>query len=404
MPWSVNEVDKHKKGLSDSQKQEWVKVANGTLAMCQKKGGTDCESAAIRTANARFELSVPTREFASLKLSDGRTEINITSDFQLAFPIGKWHTQQYGELDITREYCDKIVENWNNKVLGNRQPFLDTEHDLGEAQAWITDMRVTDLGLEVKFEWTPAGREKVDKKLYKYLSVCITREKDLVSGQIHYPVLAAIALTNIPQMNVLPEVKLSENRSLGEGSEKKLEGVNMTIEEILAWLKENAKAITPEQVKAIWDALGVKMPEPPKEGESQPAPEGDMGKKAEDKVYSARLQGLELANKQLISQVEKLVKAQSTGRRTSVIEKALSEGRITVSDKEKWEQLFDATPEHTEKLLMGLPVVVNVAGSGVPGKTNTSSASADLPESMVAQLKNDLKLSDAELKAYLEKV
>jgi len=52
MPWTVGDVERHKKGLSDSQKEAWVKIANSTLAACQKKGGSDCEGKAVRIANA----------------------------------------------------------------------------------------------------------------------------------------------------------------------------------------------------------------------------------------------------------------------------------------------------------------------------------------------------------------
>jgi hypothetical protein len=54
MPWTVADVDKHKKGLTPAQKKEWVKVANGVLADCNKSGGSDCEGKAIRVANSKF--------------------------------------------------------------------------------------------------------------------------------------------------------------------------------------------------------------------------------------------------------------------------------------------------------------------------------------------------------------
>ena len=57
MPWSVNEVDKHRKGLGKSQKKTWVKIANGALKTCISEGGDDkkCAPRAIRIANAHFE-------------------------------------------------------------------------------------------------------------------------------------------------------------------------------------------------------------------------------------------------------------------------------------------------------------------------------------------------------------
>ncbi len=54
MPWSVGDVEEHIKGLTDSEKEIWVKVANATLAACLEDGGekSECEGKAIRIANA----------------------------------------------------------------------------------------------------------------------------------------------------------------------------------------------------------------------------------------------------------------------------------------------------------------------------------------------------------------
>ncbi|MGD8499535.1 MAG: hypothetical protein PVJ86_02745, partial [Phycisphaerales bacterium] len=52
MPWTAKDVDRHKKGLSDEQKETWVKIANSALKRCQDEGGEDCEASAIRQANS----------------------------------------------------------------------------------------------------------------------------------------------------------------------------------------------------------------------------------------------------------------------------------------------------------------------------------------------------------------
>lgn len=52
MPWSVGDVDSHKKGLTPSQKKKWVKIANGVLKKCGS--GSACEGKAIRIANSSF--------------------------------------------------------------------------------------------------------------------------------------------------------------------------------------------------------------------------------------------------------------------------------------------------------------------------------------------------------------
>jgi hypothetical protein len=54
MPWTVKDVDRHKKGLTPSQKKKWVSIANAVLRTCKAKGGKDCEGKAIRIANSKF--------------------------------------------------------------------------------------------------------------------------------------------------------------------------------------------------------------------------------------------------------------------------------------------------------------------------------------------------------------
>lgn len=55
MPWTVKDVDNHKKGLTTAQKKKWVKTANGVYKDCMKTG-TDkkCAAKAIRIANSKF--------------------------------------------------------------------------------------------------------------------------------------------------------------------------------------------------------------------------------------------------------------------------------------------------------------------------------------------------------------
>jgi hypothetical protein len=54
MPWTVSDVDRHKKGLTTAQKRKWVAIANRVLKDCQSKGGSGCEGKAIRIANSKF--------------------------------------------------------------------------------------------------------------------------------------------------------------------------------------------------------------------------------------------------------------------------------------------------------------------------------------------------------------
>lgn len=53
MPWTVDDVEEHKKGLSDKGKSQWIGVANSARESCIKDGGDpdECDAKAIKMAN-----------------------------------------------------------------------------------------------------------------------------------------------------------------------------------------------------------------------------------------------------------------------------------------------------------------------------------------------------------------
>src|SRR5262245_66296618 len=54
MPWTVEDVDAHKKGLTPKEKRAWVHIANDALKRCLGDGRSqsECEGSAIRQANS----------------------------------------------------------------------------------------------------------------------------------------------------------------------------------------------------------------------------------------------------------------------------------------------------------------------------------------------------------------
>jgi len=52
MPWTITDAKKKNSTLTDGEVNVWVQVANKTLEGCTAKGGTECDSMAIRSANA----------------------------------------------------------------------------------------------------------------------------------------------------------------------------------------------------------------------------------------------------------------------------------------------------------------------------------------------------------------
>ena len=59
MPWTVDDVEKHKKGLSAKGKRQWVAIANSALKKCLEDGGSEesCAASAIRQASGVVDNS-----------------------------------------------------------------------------------------------------------------------------------------------------------------------------------------------------------------------------------------------------------------------------------------------------------------------------------------------------------
>lgn len=204
MPWKTDDVDHHKKGLDSKQKARWVKIANNALSACIDNGGDDesCALRAIRIANSQF--SADKAAWGSFQ------EIKDTVEFQLILPIGHWYSDRYGEFDITDETCEDMVANWEAKILGERSPYIDTDHDGGAAMGWIKTLEARNDGLYAQIEWTEPGKELLEKGIYKYFSAEIGEHKDIHTGLKIKNVLIAATLTNRPFMNTMPQAHLND--------------------------------------------------------------------------------------------------------------------------------------------------------------------------------------------------
>jgi hypothetical protein len=121
MPWNVADVDKHKKGLSDKQKKQWVRIANTALASCMKKGGTEeeCAASAIRQANG--VLNANSGEYAIYKNKpDSDYEVKLTTHQEkpyyvvpVVMMVEGVHNGSHGPLLHKIEELGKIPASWN---------------------------------------------------------------------------------------------------------------------------------------------------------------------------------------------------------------------------------------------------------------------------------------------------
>lgn len=156
MPWSIKDVEEHRKGLTTEQKKKWVSIANSVLKDCQAKGEKDCEGKAIRVANSKFsEEKIPKNAFCFVdkdcfaKIGQEGEEDKLDmvvysggvikdhwwwGDFAIdlegiSFPLSKYPILENHDTSKKIGFTGKPSINGNLKV-GSNVSFVDTEASL----------------------------------------------------------------------------------------------------------------------------------------------------------------------------------------------------------------------------------------------------------------------------------
>lgn len=316
---------------------------------------------------------------------------DLTDEYQKILPVIKSKSHKYGALEITREMIGAMVDNWKNKVMGEREPYLDIDHFGGEAAGWFPDIEARDDGLYVKIEWTELGREKVEKRLYRYFSAEFGEYMGLEDGEIRFPVLYGAALTNRPLMSNLPAAHLSENTPAHSDGENDTEGdPDMgTLKDVLDALfalsdDERGKATDEDRGKAA-KALDIEV------GTDTEAV------KLSDQIVTLKTQlsTIQSERDELKAKLDEKEKAELAARKANVIELAVKAGKILPKNREKWEKLFDADPEGTADLLAVKGSEVDLTEHGTPG----SGAEAKLSDAEL-EVMHKMGLTDEDIKNH----
>lgn len=180
---------------------------------------------------------IPPRE---LQLSEG----DEAPDKIQLFRVGTFHHDEYGPLKITPAVLEEMVENFKNDVRGIDLA-VDYKHESEDkAAAWIKDVFLNDekTGMFARVQWTPAGRQVVEDKEFRYISPDFGfKSQDKETLKWFGPTLNGAALTNRPfikRMN--PVVQLSEGAATFDEDDEQ-ENDDMKIEEAQAKIKELEK-------------------------------------------------------------------------------------------------------------------------------------------------------------------
>lgn len=155
-------------------------------------------------------------------------------------PLGHVKSQK-GEFDVDEESFAQIRRKFEERGI---DIVIDYEHQtLKDIQApaggWIKNIRLEDGAIVADVEWTPAAKEYLKNKEYKYLSpVVLVRKSDNKAMELH-----SAALTNTPAIDGMFPIINSQNFNFNDGGNGTMDLVKK-----LAALLELPEDATEEQV------------------------------------------------------------------------------------------------------------------------------------------------------------
>ncbi len=269
MPWTVKDVDKHKKGLSDDKKKKWVSIANSVRAKCLKDGSSEkeCDAKAIRVANSQINANISVH-FESIPAYQPRYESYQGKEY-LVVPVVMMtegvHNGSHGAVYHDPVELGKIIESWNGipatishpmneegDYVSANNPNVLTSWAVGQifnthldgdklkAEAWLDIQRMASI--------SPEALEKVKKGEIMEVSVGVFSEEEEIEGDWNGEHYIAVARNYRPDhLALLPgEIgACSVEDGCGIRVNKKKGGNNVNLGEIFKDLNRKGYVISP---------------------------------------------------------------------------------------------------------------------------------------------------------------
>lgn len=190
MPFNIEDVDKHKKDLTDDQKKKWVAIANASLIKCEKDGGSDCDKKAIMQASSAMG-DMSQKEYSE------RFEIKNVE----IFATGVWNGDKYTEQDL-----DEMVDAFSK--VGYNPPLKPGHSDEPGTPAlgWVANLkRVGDKLVGDLIDLPKKVYDSIKDRLFDTVSAEIYWDLER-NGSTFKRALKAVALlgAEIPAVDLKP--------------------------------------------------------------------------------------------------------------------------------------------------------------------------------------------------------
>jgi hypothetical protein len=131
IPWTLDDVEEFKKGLTDKEKRQWVAIANSALERCLKEGGDQqtCEVSAIKQANGvagnkestYSEITAMSPYTIAVRKHQGEKHLIVP----VVMMVEGVHNGSHGPLYHPAEELGKFPESWNGIPVIVRHPQKD---------------------------------------------------------------------------------------------------------------------------------------------------------------------------------------------------------------------------------------------------------------------------------------
>ena len=382
MPWTISSPPTSFKNFVGKKLAKAVSIANAVLKQCVADGGTDKECAGRAIAIAASKVK-------ELSMKD---EARV-----LAEP--------------TR--LSEIVRNFVDGVRGTSVA-IDIVHDPDRgAAAWIEELEIADSStkagkqaLWATIRWTEPGAELVQKEVYRYISAEFGAHTDPETKAKINNVLFAATLTNRPFLKGMAPVALDEDGNLPttieilregdyyhpqygdiaikaeEDSESAIDRIVNGVLKILgkevpqrgfAETKTIGEVTMDEKILEILKANGIELEADADQYvaleqlidslKAEPDENEETTLEAEEtatKLEETANENVRLAEKniKLEERVKALEKASYDANKQVFFDEAIRQGTMRPADRDKYEALYDASPEGVKALFEdAVPVV-----------------------------------------------
>jgi len=199
MPYTVKDVDGYKKGLSDSEKEQWVAVANSVLAKCMEDGGKEeaCAAKAIQQASGVLkkrqeaepvpdETNEPdeAEELGEVGKRLSAAQVNKLREAQAVISeILKWASYDDGEPEPEDEEDmeaaeTELAESASGFAIGLAETQLPL--DGGNRAPVEIDLKIIAPGAGNKHDnhWYPADMLRRDANVFEGVDVFVTDHRE----------------------------------------------------------------------------------------------------------------------------------------------------------------------------------------------------------------------------------